>query len=237
MRFIFEIILGCVLFGIFLLILIYVYFFAPSVEALYDDFDNLTPISDLQKRFDTGDLLFFSAKNYTSKVVRWATRSPWSHVGIVVREPGNKEDNLFIWECDIGPQKMGTRYIKLSQKLQTHVGYKVGAWKRLQNGEIDYTKIRKYIDSNQNKGIQMRPYSYLFSRYGPQFLANLFSSKNKWYCSELVARTYQHLGILSEEIDPKSISPNDLYSGSSKKLPFLIDGVRLDDQECVLFRF
>ena len=39
----------------------------------------------------TGDLLLFSGRGFTSEVIRVFTRSPWSHIGMVVHLPGNPD--------------------------------------------------------------------------------------------------------------------------------------------------
>ncbi len=39
----------------------------------------------------TGDLLLFSGRGFTSDVIRVFTRSPWSHIGMVLHLPGQPE--------------------------------------------------------------------------------------------------------------------------------------------------
>ena len=52
----------------------------------------MTDVQDLNLlSLETGDVLLFSGRGPTSSVIRVFTRSPWSHIGLVVRLPGYPE--------------------------------------------------------------------------------------------------------------------------------------------------
>ena len=52
----------------------------------------MTDVQDLNLlSLETGDVLLFSGRGPVSAVIRVFTRSPWSHIGLVVRLPGYPE--------------------------------------------------------------------------------------------------------------------------------------------------
>lgn len=60
----------------------------------------------------TGDLVLCSGSAIFSKAIRWATRSPWSHIGMVVRLP--ELDRVMILES---VEKYGVRAAALSRMV------------------------------------------------------------------------------------------------------------------------
>jgi hypothetical protein len=58
----------------------------------------------------TGDLLICSGNQAFSRVIQWATRSPWSHIAMVVRL--DEIDRVFVMEA---VQKIGVRVVPLSR--------------------------------------------------------------------------------------------------------------------------
>lgn len=228
------------LIGIILIIifLLYVFITAPDIENYieksYGNVDSLPSVKDIKNNFRTGDLIFLSGNNYGSKSIRWATSSYWSHLAIVVVLPQPRNE-ILLWECDAGQgAKRGARLLSLSQKLSKHKGYNIGSWKKYTGEkEINFKKLFGFINKFVNKiELQTRIYSYIFSRYGPDFLYRKARNKNKWYCSELVAKTYQYLGILNNEITPSSVSPEDFYNSKN-----LQDYRKLFNSDGILFKF
>lgn len=205
-----------------IIFMFYLYFFSPDIEKYIKNVDKLPSINDIKNNFKTGDLLFTSGNNYGSKTIKWATSSYWSHLAIVIvlsPENNNGKKEILLWECDAGQgARKGARLISLEQKLSRYKGSNIGAWKEyIGKKEIDFEKLFKFINTYTNKiELQDRIYSYIFSRYGPKSLYEKVKNKNKWYCSELVARTYQYLGILNEKINPCSVSPEDFFDFNNK---------------------
>lgn len=232
-----------------IIFLIYVFISAPNIEKFIINFrgniDHLPSIEDIKNDLKTGDLIFLSGNNYGSKSIRWATSSFWSHIAIVIVLPREVRDNqaslngaekkdILLWECDSGQGgRKGARLINLSQKLNRHKGYRIGGWKRFKE-RTELKKLFKFINKYINKiELQDRIYNYIFSRYGPKFLYEKVKNRKKWYCSELVARTYQHLGVLDDNIDPCSISPEDFYNSGKSK----IKNLRIIFSSATFFRF
>ena len=55
-----------------------------------DALSRLAPVEYdiLRPQLRTGDLALCSGDEAFSKLIRWATKSPWSHVALIVRLPG-----------------------------------------------------------------------------------------------------------------------------------------------------
>ena len=69
---------------------------------------------------DTGDLIFFSGTSFGERSIKLYSRSVWTHVGIVFRDPdGDSSSKLFLAEADVGQRKKdGPRVILLSEKFE-----------------------------------------------------------------------------------------------------------------------
>ena len=46
------------------------------------------PLADVQGRVRDGDLLLCSGRDPFSRLIGWATKSPWTHVALAYRWPG-----------------------------------------------------------------------------------------------------------------------------------------------------
>lgn len=77
----------------------------------------------------TGDIVLFSGKGPASAVIRWLTRSRWTHVAVVVRLPGY--DFPCLWEAtrdtdvddlDCGPPAPGVQLVPLHERLRAYQG-------------------------------------------------------------------------------------------------------------------
>jgi len=77
-----------------------------------------TPYEELRDEVRTGDILLCSGKPLGSRLVRWFTRSKWSHVGVVVVLP--EIESVCVMEAVTG----GVRMIPLSHYVKGRGKYK-----------------------------------------------------------------------------------------------------------------
>jgi uncharacterized protein YycO len=75
----------------------------------------LIPYSDLWDTVQNGDILFYSGEDEISKLIRWATNSIWSHVGILFKV--DSIQRIMILES---VESQGVRVIPLSKYIQNH---------------------------------------------------------------------------------------------------------------------
>jgi hypothetical protein len=115
----------------------------------------------------TGDLVFETSTSSQSWAIQWATRSPWSHVGIVDVSP----DGVYVIEA------LG----KVSRTPWT-------AWRRraLRGGELLVMRPRA-VPHVQRAAAVEHAKTFLGRRYDPRF----GWGDDRIYCSELVVKAYE----------------------------------------------
>jgi hypothetical protein len=116
---------------------------------------------------EAGDLVFETSTSAQSAAIQWATRSPWSHVGIV--DVGR--DGAFVIEA-------------LGRVSRTPWS----AWRRraLRGGEVLVLRPRA-LTAAQRAGAAARARDFLGKRYDPRF----GWGDDRIYCSELVVKAYE----------------------------------------------
>src|SRR5882757_7557682 len=70
------------------------------------------PYAAVRDEVRDGDILLCSAHDRFSRLIRWATKSPWSHVAIAFRM--DEIDRVMVLEC---VAKIGVRAVPLSSFL------------------------------------------------------------------------------------------------------------------------
>ncbi|MAE81440.1 MAG: hypothetical protein CMB80_01800 [Flammeovirgaceae bacterium] len=170
--------------------------------------------SEIRSQLKTGDIVLFSGKGRISNIIKWFTKSPWSHVGMVIK---SKEwDTLLLWESttlsklkDIstGKARQGVQLVPLSERIKTY------------EGSIGIRKVKGRGGFNQQGLIELRaevkgrPYEeskieLLKSAYdGP--LGQNEEDLSSLFCSELVAEAYQRMGLLTETTPSNEFTPAD----------------------------
>jgi len=67
----------------------------------------LAAYKKIRPKLKTGDIALFSSKGVFAKAIQWATKSKWSHVGMVINIEG--WDLVLLWESNT---KQGRRLVK-----------------------------------------------------------------------------------------------------------------------------
>lgn len=135
-------------------------------------------------------ILLFEGRGFISKLIKFQTRSKWTHAAILMPDGQIVES----W------QGAGVRV----KRLKSYVGVTALGVPRASQQEwemvIDYA-----LDKVGAK------YDY---RSVAQFVTRRKesrSSKDKWFCSELVFASFQHAGInLLKRVEAANVSPGDL---------------------------
>ncbi len=120
-----------------------------------------------------GDLVFETSSSSQSWAIQWATRSPWSHVGIV----DVAEDGAFVIEA------LG----KVSRTPWK-------AWRRRagRGGELLVLRPRAVPEARRAAAVA-RAKAFLGRRYDPRF----GWGDDRIYCSELVVKAYERAAGIS----------------------------------------
>lgn len=169
---------------------------------------NLIEPADLQLR--TGDVLLFAGKSQASESIKWATGSRWSHVALVLWVPAYEFPCLYeattdtsIPDLESGIARSGVQLVPLARRLDLYPGGV--ALRQLLDTALAPEDLAALHALRQR--LMRRPYDdsrleLMGSAYdGPggrneEDLSALF-------CSELLAESYQALGLIGSGPDDK----------------------------------
>lgn len=90
--------------------------------------------------FQTGDLIFFSGNHWFADLIRWRSKAPWSHVGIVIRL--DEINRVFLAESFI---EVGVRLIPLSFVVKNYDGHK-----NPYNGRVGWARYEGLTEIEKN---------------------------------------------------------------------------------------
>lgn len=185
----------------------------------------LDKYNEIRSQIKTGDIFFFrSAKVGFSDIIKYTTKSSYSHVGIALwmTLPYTKEERLFIIESttlnnvkDIsGEYRRGVQIVHMSQRLD---GYNGKAWWfQLKNPLTFDEKVKmtewlfqKYSSKTEydmsqaiGAGLDFKGWFRWLFRNKPD-LRTLF-------CSELAVKALQIANRVSCDINPSEQTPEDV---------------------------
>lgn len=178
--------------------------------------------SDVRDDLKTGDIVLFSGKGFISAGIKAASRSIWSHIGMVLDLP---EYNFkALWESTTlskiknlgtGTHMKGVQLVPLSERFKAYDGK--AAVRKLNGVDFGKEAIQSLMDFR--KEIAGRPYEedkieLIKSAYDGPFGGNA-ENLSSLFCSEMVAEAYQRMGLLSEGIPSNEYTPADFSEKSS----------------------
>ncbi|HXA39449.1 MAG TPA: hypothetical protein VNW53_10645 [Phenylobacterium sp.] len=162
------------------------------------------PYDSIREVVRDGDLLLCSANDGFSRLIRWATRSPWSQLGIAFRL--EEVDRVLVLEC---VEKIGVRAVPLSTFIsRTSSGVhpypgkillaRHGAmaaktrrkpWKKM--AAFAFQRLGDRFSQAETFKIALR---IAVSRFGRRLHPSL-GPKDEFICSEYVARCLKAVGV------------------------------------------
>jgi len=171
-----------------------------KLEKLFhrkDKETNLQNYNKIRSEMKTGDLLFFSGDHWLSSLIRWRSRSAWSHVGVVIRI--EEMGRLFLIESVLG---FGVRMVPMSNVFEDYIGNKkpyIGrvAWARWHSviceDEEKLRKIKEFCLDNLTK--QYDNWEYFRIAWRTLLGSKELFHDEKFTCSELIWEAYKYAGI------------------------------------------
>ena len=188
--------------------------------------------SEIRPRLKTGDIVLMGGTSLFSRAIRKLTGSKWSHVGMVIKikEP----DMLLLWESttsglgkdvQTGKVKRGVQLLPLSQRVSDHKGNLCfrPLNRSLESGELK--KLGDFRHSVKDKGYDFDAIELLRAAVDAgQYWQNR-EDLSAYFCSELIAETYQAIGFLDEIKNSNEYTPNDFSSNAHQAL-VLKEGVK-----------
>jgi hypothetical protein len=143
----------------------------------------------------TGDLVLFAGQGLAASLLGWLHRSPWTHVGLVLREPDAAEPLL--WEAGRGGPGGGALVIRLAARAAgSHGRISVRCLNRAlaaaQCGRLE--ALRREVASRSPK----RGLLDLMGAADDGWLSAIPENLGAPMDGELVALAYQRLGLLDD---------------------------------------
>jgi hypothetical protein len=180
----------------------------------------------------TGDLWLFRGSSVADRAIQTVTNSPVNHVGMVVAI-----DDLpaLLWHAELGRSLPDVWTGKRQRGVQLHMladavrawsdRYGQRAWMRQLEGTIERRHEDRLMEVIERFDGRPFPTTHGLAR---QWLTSRFrrrgSSLETVYCAELVATTYQYMGLLPEKRPASWYDPGRFWSGDRIELvpPFAL---------------
>jgi hypothetical protein len=163
-----------------------------------------TPYKTIRDEVRDGDILLCSANDVFSRLIRWATKSPWSHCAIAFRM--EEIDRVLVLEA---VEKLGVRCVPLSDFLRrtsggiepypgdivlarhTGMAAKSRAKPMKRMAAFAFDRLGDKFSQGEMYKIAARIIVGRFNRHMPKSLG----PDDEFICSEYVARCYETIGI------------------------------------------
>lgn len=182
----------------------------------------------------TGDIWLFRGRSLPDVAIRAVTNSPVNHVGMVVAL-----DDLppLLWHAELGSslpdvwtgrRQRGVQLHPLGQAVSTwNERYGQRAWLRQLEGGIERHHEDRLMEAIER--FDGRPFPTtmgLIRQWATARVRRRASSREAIYCAELVAATYQHMGLLPNRRPARWYDPGRFWSGDRIELvaPFALGG-------------
>ena len=182
--------------------------------------DTVLALADAVAAASTGDIWLFRGTSLGDRTIRAATNSPVNHVGMVVAI-----DDLppLLWHAELGrslpdvwtgERQRGVQLHLLAEAVTTwNSRYHQRAWMRQLQGTIDRyheDRLMEVIDRFDG-----RPFPSTTGLLRGWLTGRLRrpASLETVFCAELVATTYQHMGLLIGRRPASSYDPGRFWSG------------------------
>jgi hypothetical protein len=199
-----------------------------------DGADGSLLLDDAVATAATGDIWLFRGRSIADRAIRAVTNSPVNHVGMVVAL-----DDLpaLLWHAELGRSLPDVWSGERHRGVQLHLladaattwyeRYRQRAWVRgLEGGELERRHEDRLMEAIAR--FDGRPFPTTLGLVR-QWLNGRFrrsSSLETVYCAELVAATYQHMGLLPSRRPASWYDPGRFWSGDRIELvaPFALGG-------------
>jgi hypothetical protein len=169
----------------------------------------------------TGDLVLFSGTCNVGKLIKIVQRNIWSHVGMIVIDSNYDFPCLYesthsdkIIDLDTQQITQGVQMVSLVDKVKLYPG-NIG-YRRLTNiadHELNHDGFAELKKALQGKAFEKSIWQIVKAKYDGPLGANR-EDLTSLFCSELIAASYQALGLLpeSEVRTSNEYTPSDFSS-------------------------
>jgi hypothetical protein len=166
----------------------------------------------------TGDVLLCRGRGLLSGLIALGQRSEWSHVGMFVRPPEPAfPDSVLVWESttlgklpDVSTGRIvqGVRLVSASDLVASYPGRL--AWRHLDGPRgIDFERGWNIAYQRHHGKRYERRWWHLVRAAVDLGADARRADLSSVFCSELLAATWKHLGVLSRTVNPSEVVPAD----------------------------
>ena len=188
-------------------------------------------LDDAVAAASTGDIWLFRGRSIADRAIQTVTNSPVNHVGMVVAI-----DDLppLLWHAELGrslpdvwtgERRRGVQLHMLRDAATTwNARYGQRAWVRQLEGTIEREHENRLIEIIERLDGRAFPTSLGLARQWITGRIRRRSPLETVYCAELVATTYQHMGLLPDRRPASWYDPGRFWSGDRIELvePFAL---------------
>jgi hypothetical protein len=184
----------------------------------------------------SGDIILFKGHTFVSYILEYFGRSPYSHVGMIVRNPSylNKdlEDGIYLLEsgwnaipdAETGAVKVGVQIHFLADILAECAANSVFVRKvECKRDAAFYETLQTVHRDIQNKPYDLNPWDWLMGLYSlhrPLPLEPAYQQIDRFWCSALLAYIFEKLGLI-EPVNWSLVGPREFGDVSTTQLQFL----------------
>lgn len=189
--------------------------------------------SEIKDSLNTGDVMLFHGLGFECQFIEALQWSEWSHVGMVInpQDIDIEYDGLLLWESSTSDyleditlkcKKKGPMLVSLHDRLEYDLKTKGDNkfYISYLNYALDnnmFSLLKQFINDVHNYSFPDTKQFYENFVMGREF--NKTHSNKNYFCSELLADTYMHLGLITRRYVPNSYEPKDF--SLSGHIPFI----------------
>jgi hypothetical protein len=181
----------------------------------------MLPLAEAIDVAATGDLWLFRGRSLADRAIQTVTNSPVNHVGMVVAL-----DDLppLLWHAELGrslpdvwtgERQRGVQLHRLDEAVETWRGrYGQRAWVRQLEGKLQRHHEDRLMEAIER--FEGRPFPTPLPLARQWLTARVRRREARLetvYCAELVAATYQHMGLLPARRPASWYDPGRFWSG------------------------
>jgi hypothetical protein len=193
---------------------------------------SVLPLEDAVAIAATGDVWLFRGKSLADRAIQTVTNSPVNHVGMAVAL-----DDLppLLWHAELGRSLPDVWTGERQRGVQLHVladavrtwdeRYGQRAFLRQLQGALERShedRLMEVIDRYDGRPFPTTP--GLMRSWATGRVRRRAASREAVYCAELVATTFQHMGLLPDKRPASWYDPGRFWSGDRIELepPFAL---------------
>ena len=195
--------------------------------------DTALSLEDAIAAASTGDIWLFRGRSFADRAIQTVTNSPVNHVGMVVAL-----DDLppLLWHAELGrsltdvwtgERQRGVQLHHLREAVMQWNGrYEQHAWVRPLSGTIERKHEDRLVEVIDRFDGRAFPTSLGLVRGWLTGRVRRSTNLQTVYCAELVATTYQAMGVLPSKRPASWYDPGRFWSGDHIELvpPFALGG-------------